>query len=132
MSIAILLITHENVAKNLLAVTSSIIDSNLDNTDYLEVLMDTPVEQVEFRIDEKLAHLDQNSGLLILTDIYGGTPSNIAATFAKNKKTKFISGVNLPMLVRIMNYRTLPLNELASKAIEGGHDGIAVYEQGLI
>jgi len=132
MSIAILLITHENLARNLLAITSSIINSKLENTDYLEVPMDTPVEQIQFKIDEKLANLDQNKGLLIITDIYGGTPSNIAASFAKDKSTKLISGVNLPMLVRIMNYRTLPLDELIDKAIDGGQDGIAVYKHGFL
>lgn len=68
--------------------------------------------------------LDQGEGVLILTDIYGSTPANIALRVATAPQTRVVAGVNLPMLIRILNYRRLPLSELITKAVSGGHDGI--------
>lgn len=64
--------------------------------------------------------------VLILTDLYGSTPSNIANGLARHckKPSRVISGLNLPMLVKILNYAELPLDELAKKAVQGGKEGI--------
>jgi len=61
---------------------------------------------------------------LILTDMYGSTPSNIATEFSKYKNVKIISGINLSMLLNIFNYPSLNLDKLSKKAIEGGKEGI--------
>jgi len=68
--------------------------------------------------------LNHGDGVLILTDMYGSTPSNIAARLADDHQVLVVSGVNLPMMVRVMNYPTLSVTELALKAESGGRDGI--------
>lgn len=127
MSAALLLITHENIAKNLLAIAGSIINGEPKNISYIEVPMDASVEDIELWVDRELAQLDTAEGLFVITDIYGGTPSNIAEKIAARENTCLISGLNLPMLVRIMNYRTLPLAELLEKAVNGGQKGITMH-----
>ena len=91
--------------------------------------MDSPTETIESEINKRLDRLDRSDGTLILTDLYGGTPSNIASKFAQFNDTRFVSGLNLPMLVKIMNYRNLPLNELTEKILGGGEQSILLHEE---
>jgi len=69
--------------------------------------------------------LDQGSGVLVLTDIYGATPANIAARILEPGRVEGISGVNLPMLIRALTYRGEPLEVVIAKALKGGQDGLA-------
>jgi PTS system ascorbate-specific IIA component len=131
MNVALLLITHEKIASSMIEVTSSIINHQPDNLAYAEIPMDTSVENMEKKIINELDKLNKRDGVLILTDMYGSTPSNIAHKFAGKESIMLVSGLNLPMLIKIMNYRTLPLDELTEKAIDGGQDGIAVYKHGV-
>ena len=70
--------------------------------------------------------LTENTELLILTDLYGATPCNIAKHFAQHAKINIIAGVNLPMLIRLLNYSNSSSDELLNKAISGGREGILV------
>jgi PTS system ascorbate-specific IIA component len=63
-------------------------------------------------------------GVLILTDLYGSTPGNIAKNLLVDSGFKLVSGMNLPMLIRILNYPELDLEAMAEKAVSGGKDGI--------
>lgn len=75
------------------------------------------------RICEKI---DEGDGILVLTDIFGSTPSNICNNLRDNSNIDIyvIAGLNLPMLIRAMNYPKLKLNKLVDKALSGAHDGI--------
>jgi PTS system ascorbate-specific IIA component len=69
--------------------------------------------------------LNRGAGVLVLTDIFGATPHNVAQQLACSKRgTTVLSGLNLPMLVRVFNYPQDDLDTLASKAAEGGSRGI--------
>ena len=127
MSVALLLITHKKIASSLVEVASSIVNDALENFSCIEVPMDTPTDTMETKISDQLNQLDRNEGMLILTDMYGGTPSNIANKFLQQKDTHLISGLNLPMLVKILNYRNLPLAELSEKILSGGKQGIELH-----
>jgi len=127
MSVALLLVTHKNIAGSLIEVASSIVNNAPENFACIEVPMDTPIDAMETTINDQLKQLDRNEGMLILTDMYGGTPSNIANKFLQQKDTRLISGLNLPMLIRIMNYRDLPLTELSEKILSGGKQSITLH-----
>ena len=62
--------------------------------------------------------------VLVLTDLYGSTPSNIACRLHRLSNVRVVSGINLPMLIRVLNYPDLDLDELAHKALTGGRDGV--------
>jgi PTS system ascorbate-specific IIA component len=68
--------------------------------------------------------LDEGNGVLVLTDILGATPSNIAARLASPGKVEIVSGASLPMLVRALTYRNAPLATVVAKALSGGCEGV--------
>ena len=80
--------------------------------------------------EDLIRFLDQGQGVLVLTDIYGATPSNIAARLLKPGRVEGVSGVNLPMLIRALNYRegTGLLSDLVDKALSGAAEGIVRME----
>jgi PTS system ascorbate-specific IIA component len=124
MSVALLLVTHKNIGNNMLMITSLILNDELSNTACVEIPMDADIDSMKLQVASTLARLCTDEGLLILTDSYGSTPCNIANEFLDSRNRILISGLNLPMLIRIMNYRSLPLAELKDVAIEGGKHGI--------
>ena len=65
-----------------------------------------------------------DDGVLILADIFGASHTNVACTFCEPGRVELVAGANLPMLVRLLNHRDLPLTKLLHKALSGGSDGI--------
>jgi PTS system mannose-specific IIA component len=124
MSVALLLVTHEHIGNDMLAITGSILNDELNNTACVEIPMNADIDNMKHQVANALNELSTNDGVLILTDSYGSTPCNIANEFLDSKNRSLVSGLNLPMLIRIMNYRSLPLDELRDIAIEGGKHGI--------
>lgn len=124
MSVAILLVTHKNIGNDMLKVVASILNEDFSNTACIEIPMDSNIEKVKQQITSTLDTLFTDQGVLILTDCYGSTPCNIAAMFVDHNKRALVSGLNLPMLIRVMNYRSLPLYELKHAAVVGGSRGI--------
>lgn len=91
----------------------------------LEVPADAALKPTCERARSMLKVLNRGAGVLVLTDIYGATPHNIAKEVACDRAgTTVLSGLNLPMLVRVFNYPQDDLDTLASKAAEGGTRGI--------
>jgi PTS system ascorbate-specific IIA component len=129
MSVALLLVTHEAIGNNMLAITRAIINDELDNSACIEVPMDSETDTIQQHANKVIDSLDTEQGLLIITDSYGSTPFNIAMRLQHNIKSTLVSGLNLPMLLRIMNYRDRPLEELTRTAIEGGNKGIQTRSQ---
>jgi len=78
-------------------------------------------------ISEEIKALDSGHGVLVLTDMFGGTPSNLSLSFLKEKKVEVLTGVNLPMVVEVAQNRDrLTLSELGEKAQEAGRKSIAL------
>lgn len=127
MSVALFFITHEGIAANLLKVGEAIIRKSSNNISYLEVPMDSVVDKVLDDIDDKIKRLDIDDGILFITDIYGSTPGNIAHECAIKHNASLISGANLPMIIRLLNYRDETEQNLLKKALDGAHQGIQHY-----
>jgi mannose PTS system EIIA component len=71
-----------------------------------------------------IKELDEGKGVLVLTDMYGGSPSNIAAKLVIPGRVEAVAGVNLPMLIRALTYRDKTLSVMMTKAISGGCEGV--------
>jgi len=124
----LLIISHETVGGSL-ADTASLMLEMCPMA--LELLPVSPGCVPESLYDKALAavrRLERGSGVLVLTDMYGSTPSNVANRLASESNVMVVAGLNLPMLVRVFNYPDLPLMELAHKALSGGRDGIFICE----
>jgi mannose PTS system EIIA component len=74
--------------------------------------------------EDLIRFLDQGEGVLVLTDIYGATPSNIAARLLRPGRVEGLAGVNLPMLIRALTYRNETLLAVRDKALEGATEGV--------
>ncbi len=128
MSVGLLLVTHKHIATSLLETSRLMLETCPLATRTLEVPLDCPVEEILHQADNYISHLDTGHGVLILTDIYGGTPSNIGKQLCQTHHCKLVAGLSLPMLIRVLNYPQLNLENMALKAVSGGHDGILLCE----
>ena len=122
--VGLLIITHDHVGTTLYETAAHMLGMCPLMAEVLPVMADCDPDAMVKRGRDLVAKLNQGDGVLILTDMYGSTPSNIAARLAVDHKVLVVSGINLPMLVRIMNYPMLGVAELALKAESGGRDGI--------
>ena len=123
MSVALFFITHEGIASNLLTVAETIIKPG-SNISYAEIAMDMDTGSAIDDIENSIAQLDTKEGILFFTDIYGSTPSNVAQQLADRYHAHLISGVNLPMIIRLLNYRNETEETLVQKALEGAKKSI--------
>ena len=124
MSTALFFITHEGIASNLLKTGESIVQKPNSNLSFIEVPMDSAIDKIVNNVENKIKQLTIDDGIFFITDIYGSTPGNIAQQLASKYKTHLITGVNLPMIIRLLNYRDEPAEDLLQKALEGAHQGI--------
>ena len=129
MSVGLLILTHNSIGQTLDDTAIAVIGSASLPTRILVASMDCDTDEILEQVRVALQKLNTGDGVLILTDMYGATPSNIASELL-NPERVLVSGINLPMLVRVMNYPDLSLNDLAEKAISGGHDGILALTAG--
>lgn len=126
--VGLLIITHNNVGGALFDAATSVLGSCPMPFEILPVSQNCDPEERLAKAKSYLGKLKQSGdGVLVITDMYGSTPSNIATKLAADK-VSIITGINLPMLVRVMNYPTLSLDMLTNKAVSGGQTGIIEVE----
>jgi PTS system mannose-specific IIA component len=112
--IAVLIVTHGRLAAELLA-AGQIIAGDLPNFRALSLDWSEGIEEARQRIAEEIAAIDQGDGVLVLTDMFGDTPSNAASSLRRPGRVEIVSGVNLPMVVRLGCTREVsqPVAEMA-------------------
>lgn len=123
MSIGVLLVTHGKLGHFLLDTMSDMIGPLPLAADVLEIRKVQTHEVLISQGQRTIQRLDSGSGVLLLTDAFGSTPSNIANKLA-SERAAIVAGVNLPMLLRIFNYPKLSLADMVKSAVEGGQRGI--------
>ena len=122
--IGILIIAHGTLGESLIHCASHVLNRRPPRVQQLGITaQDDPLLLLP-HARALLKDVDDGSGVLILSDMYGGTPSNIAAKLLVPGRVEGIAGVNLPMLIRTLTYRERPLAVLVTKAISGGCDGV--------
>ncbi len=129
MAVGILLITHEGIGTALVAVTRRLLSQLPLRTEALEVPFEGDPDALLPQASAALRRVDGGEGVLVLTDLYGATPSNLAAKVARlGTPVRRVSAVSLPMLLRVMNYADLGLDELPAVAAAGARNGVIVDE----
>jgi len=125
MSVGILLITHEGVGSALVAVATRLLRQLPLRTEAFEVPFDSDPDALLPAASAALRRVDGGQGVLVLTDLYGATPSNLAAKLARiGTPVRRVSAVSLPMLLRVMNYSEMDLEELPNVAAAGARNGV--------
>jgi len=125
MSVGVLIISHDGIGPALLGTATLMLEGCPLQTRLLTTSRDCDPDQLMDDAIEQIKTLDTGDGVLVLTDLYGSTPSNIAQKLIAQRNVHVVSGLNLSMLIRILNYPQLPLLELSEKAVSGGKDGIS-------
>lgn len=122
--IGILLITHGTLGESLIHCASHMLNKRPPRLRQLGITaQDDPLSLLP-QARALTQELDDGSGVLILTDMYGGSPSNIAAELVVPGRIEAVAGVSLPMLIRALTYRDQPLQTLVAKAVSGGCEGV--------
>ena len=125
MSVGVLLITHEGIGHALVAVATRLLRKLPLETIAFEVPFDGDADALLPQASAALRKVDGGHGVLVLTDLYGATPSNIAAKLSRlGTPVRRVSALSLPMLLRVMNYADLPLDELPAVAAAGARNGV--------
>jgi PTS system ascorbate-specific IIA component len=124
MSVGILLVTHEGVGAAVLAVASHLLRRLPLRAEAFDVPFSADPDELLPAASAALRRVDGGDGVLLLTDLYGATPANLAARLAHlGTPARRVSGLNLPMLLRVLNYADLDLAELQRVAAAGARNG---------
>ena len=129
--IGVVLVTHGNLAKELVKVMEHVVGAQ----DQLTTITIDPDDDMEKRREDILSSVqfvDKGLGVIILTDMFGGTPSNLAISIMEQENIDIIAGVNLPMLIKLASVRsTKTISEAVAQAREAGQKYIMVASQVL-
>lgn len=126
MSVGILIITHNGIGASVFGTANFMIkDSPLD-IKLLSASRESDADELLDTAIGLLKELDKGDGVLVLTDLVGSTPSNIAHKLFDYADVAIVTGLNLSMMIRVLNYPELKLPELAEKAYSGGMDGVTI------
>ncbi len=129
MSVALLLITHDNIGSSLLESATNMLGICPLATETLSIKRNSNPETFFARAQRLCDEIEEGNGTLILTDMFGSTPSNIAKRLLQQDTSRLmVTGLNLAMLVRVMNYPQLELHELAEKALSGAKESIFILD----
>lgn len=113
----ILLLTHEEIGRALITAAQHVMPRLPCQLDALEISGNDDAATVQASAARAARALDRGGGVLVLSDLYGSTPCNIANNLADlGVHARCVSGLNLPMLLRVLNYPDKPLDELAEVA----------------
>ncbi len=126
--IGILLITHAPLGKAFLEAVTHVFRSAPERIESLDVIADQDPDEVRRFAREAISRIDDGSGVLVLTDIVGATPSNCTLQLCVPGKVEVIAGVSLPMLLRAISYRQNTLENAAEMALAGGQKGVCRVE----
>ena len=126
--IGLMIITHGNLALEL----KSAMEHMIGNQNDIEILSITPEDDIDIQknnIEKKLKELNQGKGVIILTDVFGGTPSNLALNFLEPGIIEIMSGVNLPMLIKICQLRDKNILEVIQEGKNAAQKYISIASE---
>lgn len=121
--VAILLLTHAPLGQAFLAALTHVFRDFPERIEAIDVIADQNPAQVQKLAADAVRRLDDGSGVLVITDIMGGTPSNCGGYLCVIENVKVIAGISLPMLLRALTYRNETLDVVMEMALAGGQSG---------
>ena len=122
--VGILLVTHGEIGLALYASAIHILGKEPSNIDYISINSNIDINSYEKTIQDKLTILDSGKGVLVMSDMYGATPTNILKKLIYPKKYGVVTGINLPMLMQALTSRNLSLDDLIKICLKYGKENI--------
>jgi PTS system mannose-specific IIA component len=127
--IGLLVITHGQLAKELLEAAEFIVGA-IERVEYVSIETSKDSKKLRDIIQKKMEALDQGQGVLVLTDMFGGTPSNLALSFLQKDSVEVVTGTNLPMVIAVAHSRKgHTLSEVADTAKTAGRRSISLASE---
>lgn len=127
--IGVLITTHGNLGNELIK-AAELIKGPLNSLLHVSIDQTKGVEDLKKEIGNAIKKLDKGEGVLILTDLFGGTPSNISLSFMKDGKVEVVTGVNLPMLLKLSEFKEgMSLKEFACFIKDYGKKNISLASE---
>jgi PTS system mannose-specific IIA component len=124
--IGIVVISHDRLASELLHAAESIV-GKIENSIAVDIDPKTGMDEIRQAMEGAIRTVDRGKGVLLLVDMFGGTPSNIGLSFLGTHQVEVVTGVNLPMMIKLPASRTtMSLPELARHIQEYGQRNIAI------
>lgn len=124
--VGIVVVTHCGIADEMLLALEQIV-GEVEGIESVSIDVTEPPEVIRERIRRSIRNVDRGKGVLIFTDMFGGTPSNVSLSFLEKGKVEVVTGVNLPMLLKVATLRDeMGLEELASYIANYGKSNINV------
>ncbi len=125
--IGIVVVTHGQLARELVAAAEMII-GEIPNVTSVSIGWQESPEDAEREIEAAIDRVESGKGTVVLTDMFGGTPSNLSLTFLEKGRVEVVTGVNLPMLIRLASLREEEegddLREVAAQAMREGKENV--------
>ena len=130
--VGVVVVTHCHLAEELIAAAKLVVGEELKQFQPVSIDPKEGSEEIREKIIAAIRKVDKGQGVLILTDMYGGTPSNISLSFLAEKKIEVITGVNLPMLLKLATYSSdMDLETLAVFITDYGQRNITLASEVL-
>ena len=127
--VGIIIISHCKIAEELLKAAYLIL-GEIPACLGIGISADEKLEKIAERLEQAVSQVDEGDGVLILTDLFGGTPSNVSLSFLQEKKVEVVSGVNLPMVLKIgVGRLNKDLKEVVRIARDAGRKNISVASE---
>lgn len=121
--IGILLLTHMPLGQAFITAATHVFRSRPERLEAVDMVADQDTEEVHRQAKEIISRLDDGNGVLVITDIMGGTPCNCCCKLAEAGRIEVITGISLPMLLRALTYRHDTLDVVVEMALQGGQNG---------
>lgn len=122
------IVSHGQLANELLSAAETVV-GELFHITAVSIGWHDDVESAQNEIEKAIEKVSEGKGVLILTDMFGGTPTNIAAMFYKEGEVEIVTGVNLPMVIKLASQNSeIPLIEMADEVEKQGKE--AIYQAG--
>ena len=125
--IGILIISHGGLGESLIHCVTHVLGKQPLQLAHFAVGTDDDPSDLLPQAQQVVSTLNTGSGVLILSDIYGASPCNLVTKLLAPGKVEGVAGVNLPMLVRVLNYRDKSIKVCLEKAVSGGRDGVVHF-----
>jgi PTS system ascorbate-specific IIA component len=122
----LLILSQGDVGNGMLHAIEHVLGNRPERLDFQPIDYHQAHDSLVEALRARIRKLDDGQGVLILADVYGSSHTNAACRLLEPGRVALVSGVNLPMLIRALTYRQLPLDELARKAASGGSEGIVI------
>lgn len=122
--VGILIVAHGTLGQSMIECAAHVMHARPPQLNSLDVDSDQDGDVLYARANDLIDQLDSGDGVLVITDLFGATPCNVACRVLKPGRVAGLSGANLSMLMRALTYRDQPLDVLVQKAMAGGTQGV--------